>query len=320
MCCQICVAGYTVAMRIRALIPIFLLVLPLSASAASLYLDPDTGTYGPGDTFITNIRMNPEGDCVNAAEVTLSYPSQNMRAADFSKGSSILSLWVQEPKIDTKAGTVTFSGGIPGGYCGRIQGDPSVTNVIGKVVFTVTDTSARRAAIRFTNSALYLNDGRGTKIVPQFHDATIDLAEEPRQASNPWLAEVGADTIPPDPFDVQIESTRGVFGGKYYIVFTTVDKQSGIDHYEVVENGSWARAKSPHLLPDQSLRGGIEVRAIDKAGNIRLGTYIEGSAPPRVTGLEDYMALFVITIVLALVLVARHFLNRRKKSTTDQSS
>ncbi len=304
-------------MRIRTLVPLLLLTLPMSASAASLYLDPDTGTYGPGDTFVLNVRLNPEGDCVNVAEVTLSYPSESMRAADFSKGGSILSLWVQEPKIDTKAGTVTFSGGIPGGYCGRIQGDPSLTNVIGKVVFTVTNATARRAAIRFTNSALYLNDGHGTKLIPEFRDATIQLAAQATQSGNPWLAEVGADTMPPDPFDVQVESTRGVFGGKYYIVFSTIDKQSGVDHYEVVENGSWAKATSPHLLPDQSLRGGIEVRAIDKAGNIRLGTYVEGSAPARVSNFEDYTALIVILLVLAITLCAHYFLNKRKKETID---
>src|SRR6185369_401021 len=128
-------------MNFKTLLLAFLLsASPASASAASLYLDPGSGTYGPGDTFILNVRLNNEGECINAANVVLTYPTASLRAADFSKGGSILSLWVIEPQIDTKAGTVTFAGGIPGGYCGRIAGDPSLTNVIGKVVFTVTKT------------------------------------------------------------------------------------------------------------------------------------------------------------------------------------
>src|SRR6185503_20749685 len=98
-------------MHIKTLIPALLLILtPVSVSAASLYLDPDMGTYGPGDTFIVNVRLNTDGDCVNAANVVLNYPAGSMRAVDFGKGGSILTLWVIEPKIDTKAGTVTFAG------------------------------------------------------------------------------------------------------------------------------------------------------------------------------------------------------------------
>lgn len=304
-------------MHIRILVPLLLLTLPVTASAASLYLEPDTGTYGPGDTFVTNIRMNPDGECVNAAEVTLAYPTQSMRAVDFGKGSSIFSLWVQEPKIDTKAGTITFSGGLPGGYCGRIQGDPSLTNIIGKAVFTVIDAGARRADIRFIDSAVYLNDGRGTKVVPEYGDASIQLVSEATQSGNPWLAEVGADVTPPDLFDVQVESTRNIFNGKYYIVFSTVDKQSGLDHFEVVENGSWVRAKSPHLLADQSLKSGVEVRAIDKAGNIRLGNYVAGQVPARANAFEEYTALIVILLILVLALAARYFLNKRKNESSE---
>lgn len=296
------------------------MLTPLSASAASIYLDPSSGTYGPGDTFVVNVRLNPDGECVNAAEMTLKYPPESMRAADFSKGSSIFTLWVQEPKINTKAGTVTFSGGVPGGYCGRIQGDPSLTNIIGKVIFSVTNASAKRADIIVSEPAVYLNDGLGTRVVPETINSLIKLVPQATLSANPWLTEVGADTLPPDPFDVQVESTRNVFSGKYYAVFSTVDKQSGIDHYEVVENGVWQPAKSPHVLADQSLKGGIEVRAIDKAGNIRLGNYAEGSVPPRVTGIEDYMSLIVLVILLAVALAARYMLNRRTSATIDLRS
>jgi hypothetical protein len=293
------------------------LMVPAAASAASLYLDPETGTYGPGDTFIVSIRLNTAGDCINAANVVLTYPAGSMRAVDFGKGGSIFSLWVTEPKLDTEKGTVTFAGGIPGGYCGRIQGDPALTNTIGKVVFTVTDTSAGSADIRVSGaSALYLNDGLGTRVSAEAKPAHITLVVEPQQDGNPWLALVGEDKTPPDPFDVQIESTRGVFGGKYYAVFSTVDKQSGLDHYEMVKNGTWQRATSPQVVSDQSLSSGIEIRAIDKAGNIRLGSYVEGSAPRRVAGAGDYAALAIIVVILAAALLARHYLNRRKATDT----
>ena len=293
------------------------LMLPTSVTAASLYLDPDTGTYGPGDTFIVNVRLNTDGDCINAANVVLTYPAASMRAVDFGKGGSILTLWVLEPKIDAKKGEVTFAGGIPGGYCGRIQGDPSLTNTIGKVVFTITNADAGSAQIRVSaSSALYLNDGRGTKVTPEVSNTSITLSPVAVQAENPWLSLVGEDQTPPDAFDVQIESTRGVFSGKYYAVFSTVDKQSGVDHYEMVKNGIWQRVTSPSVVDDQSLASGIQVRAIDKAGNIRLGTYVEGSAPVRQSSVDDYAALAILLLILLGALFARHFLNKRKASAT----
>lgn len=304
-------------MYIRTILAALLFALPASASAASLYLDPSSGTYGPGDTFIVSVRLNTGSDCINAANVSITYPASSMRAVDFSKGGSIFSLWVSEPKLDIQKGTVSFAGGIPGGYCGRIQGDPSLTNTIGKVVFTVTDGSAKNATIRLSNtSALYLNDGHGTKVVPDVNSATITLAPSAVQAQNPWLTEVGADTTQPDPFDVIVESTKSVFGGRYYLVFSTVDKQSGIDHYEMVINGTWQKVTSPHVVDDQTLQSGIEVRAVDKAGNIRLGTYVPGAVPPRETSPSDYLALLAILFLLLGALLARYYLNKRAKAST----
>lgn len=304
-------------MYIRAILTGLLLLLPVSASAASLYLDPDSGTYGPGDTFIVSVRLNTDGECINAANVALTYPASNLRATDFSKGGSIFSLWVSEPKLDSQKGVVSFAGGIPGGYCGRIQGDPALTNTIGKAVFTVTDVSSGQAVIRLSNgSSVYLNDGKGTKVTPKVNSAAIKLVQERQTTENVWVASVKEDITPPDPFDVQIESTRSVFGGKYYAVFSTVDKQSGLDHYEMVINGTWQNVTSPKVIDNQALSGGIEVRAIDKAGNIRLGTYIEGSVPPRQIAIEDYAALLVILLILGIALVARHFLNKRESTPT----
>src|ERR1043166_3587861 len=91
-------ARYTIYMYIRHLaLALLIAAAPFSASAASIYLDPDKGTYGPGDTFIVNVRLNTDGECINAANVELVYPAKSLRAVDFSKGGSIFSLWVTEP-------------------------------------------------------------------------------------------------------------------------------------------------------------------------------------------------------------------------------
>ena len=278
------------------------ILFPRSFShAALLYVDPGAQTYGVGDTFIASVRVDNEGECVNAALVEIIYPTKSLRAVDFSRGDSLFSLWTEEPSIDTESGRVTFSGGVPGGYCGRIQGDPSLSNVIGKIVFTVIEATEVKADIIVTDTTrVYLHDGLGTEASLRTQGAKIGLSPEPTLTNNEWLAEVKDDTVPPDSFTIEIQSTRGVFGGRYYAVFSTVDKQSGLSHYEIFERGAWQETRSPHKLYDQSLSD-VQIRAIDKAGNVRMGEYVPGSAPPRL-GLElDFASVALALLALLAV-------------------
>ena len=296
---------------------------PYTALAATLSLDQATSTYGPGDTFIETIRIDNEGDCINAANIALAYPKETLRAVDFSRGDSIFSLWAVEPHIDTDAGTIVFAGGVPGGYCGRIAGDAALSNVLGKVIFTVVSATAPKATIHFAPaSAVYLNDGAGTLAKLHVRDATITLVPTAQLASNQWLSDVADDHTPPQPFTVQVESTSGVFGGRYYIVFSTTDKESGLDHYEISENGVWKRISSPYLLKNQSLlgiAGDIQVRAIDKAGNIRMGDYSPAATPKRQLSFTDLVP-FLIWIGIILLIGGKWYIDhkRRKMRTTQQ--
>ena len=286
-------------------------LLPFFADAAALYLDPISGTYGRGDTFAINVRINNAGECINAAEIEVRYPKETMRAVDFSRGSSILSLWVEEPWIDTENGIVRFSGGIPGGYCGRIQGDPVISNVLGRIIFTVISAESNEARVRISpESLVYLNDGLGTAATVSVEDAVFSLVPQPTLSENEWLKEVGEDTIPPDAFEVQVESTQGVFDGKYYLVFSTLDKQSGLDHYELFEREVWKRIESPYQLRDQALRDPVQVKAIDKAGNERLGSFDPTTIPTRKTSKREYTIIIGILLLLLAAGAVRMYTRR----------
>jgi hypothetical protein len=73
-----------------------------------------------------------------------------------------------------------------------------------------------------------------------------------------------------------------LFGGKYVLIFNTIDRESGISHFEVAEQKlkfcfpsekeKWERAESPYLIKDQSLKSIIKVKAVDKVGNERIVT------------------------------------------------
>ncbi len=284
-----------IVLRGSAIIFVCCLLFPPLVEAATLYLEPATGQFQPGETFIVDIRIDTEGECINAVEANLSFSSDILKATDFSRGESILSLWVKEPtfsvvscgEADVSCGLVSFSGGIPGGYCGRIPGDPGTSNLLGKIIFrapgmTIRETTQNGtqnyAKISFLESSkVLLNDGLGTPAKLTTKGATIKITEVgPLKISkNEWQKELAEDKIPPELFEIKIYKDPLIFDGKYFIVFTTSDKQTGLDYFEIKEGErNWKRAESPYLLEDRELRSIIKVKAVDKSGNERIAEHI----------------------------------------------
>ena len=269
------------------------LLLPTLVSAATLSLDSAKGSFGPGDMFLVTVRLDTDTDeCINAADITVKYPIEWLKATAFSKGESLLTLWPEEPVIDTEHGTVTFSGGIPAGYCGRVQGDPGRTNILGKVAFSINasplsgnaPTAPLSVPLTFASSTKVLeNDGFGTEAKLTLTGTDITRVRTSQGKTNEWLDIVRGDTIPPDEFKIEVAHDQATFGGKFFVVFSTVDKQSGVDHYEVSEDdpsrlgfvygknvkSEWKTTTSPYVLLDQTLQSRVIVRAIDNAGNIQ---------------------------------------------------
>lgn len=215
------------------------------------------------------IEVNTKGEEINALEGTLALP-KGMRA-HVAVGGSIISLWVEEPQL--KDGMVRFSGITPGGF----EGVHSVFTIQGE--FTPRDLEGAR----FEDVVALKNDGTGERV-------PVSLSFS--------LTPFRADTEPPESFMPSISSDPALFDGKYFLVFTTQDKNSGIRRYEVREGrfGFWREAESPYPLTHQRLDRNIYVKAIDDAGNERVAIV---PATESHAWWESY-GLFAILIVLVL--------------------
>jgi len=297
--------------KIQKLLAIFLFSIfyfLFSASgvgAAVLYLEPSSGEYYQDDTFLVEIRIDTEGECINTVKADLSFSKEILEAKDFSQGDSILTLWLEKPKIDQKSGLISFTGGIPGGYCGELPGEPGKPNLLGRIIFQPKEVSGGQpsAKVEFLESSqVLLNDGFGTPAKLTRKGAVFTILPEKREVpKEEWQEELAKDTIPPEPFEIEIQQTPEIFEGKYFITFSTTDKQTGIDYYEVSEvppiwtlkTAKVEKAESPYLLKDQSLSSIIKVRAVDKAGNERIAEYIPPKKP---------LPYWIIIIISALCL------------------
>ena len=283
--------------------------IPFLSNAAILYISPESSQKNIGDTFIQSIRMNTEGEFINIADIKISFPENILTFQDFSKGDSILSLWLDEPAV--KNGVISFSGGVPAGFQGS-------DGLLGRIVFRVNSKASKQAdesgnitanLTFLEDSKVFLNDGKGTTGAASFKNAIIAVNSQLSQTiQNEWEQHVKLDGTSPEPFTIEISQESSVFDGKYFITFSTVDKQTGVDHYEVLEyfDGKTyenKNAQSPYLLQNQDLGGIIRVSAVDERGNVAIAEI----RPPASQEQNDFPWREIIGAAAVLGLITAGF-------------
>jgi hypothetical protein len=289
----------------------FCIMKPIATNAADLYLESSQDSYSPNEIFKAEIRLNvvsPED--VTAIEGEIKYNNHDLKAIDFLKGNSILT-YVDEPKINQEEGIVTFSGIIPGGYTGRLLGDPGESNLLGTIVFQTLKTTNPQTLIEITkNSKILVNAGEELKnnLVLKSLNIKINPQEVVFNPLNELEKAKEEDKIPPEEFKPEIVQING----QYFIVFNTQDKQSGIDHYEVAtlkENllgqlkfiSNFKEGESPYPLKEADLNKVIEIKAIDKAGNERIAILYPQVQIKWYQNYKNWIIIIVVIFVLYLL-------------------
>lgn len=321
---------------------VFLLLPSFKADAATLYFSPERADYNIGDIFTVDVKLdleNGEG-CINTVQGVIGFDNTYLAATDFGTGDSFLSLWLEQPKSSDMDDInyqkrLKFTGGIPGGYCGRIPGDAGDSNIVGKIVFKVVNSGSDGAAVTKTKLFFYpdtqilMNDGFGTQANVKYNEAEFGISKINSGNLEEWEKLKTADNVPPEPFTLQLLQNPGIYDGKFYLVWNTTDKQTGIDHYEVAEipekepntwksffknmfsgkkaGEEWVRAQQPYTIKDQKLRSLIRVKAVDKAGNSQISEYFPDNfeQPQAGSGRKILAGVVLLIIAMGAVYVMR---------------
>lgn len=240
---------------------VLLAFLPVLASASSISVsNQSTSTLNQGDEVRLDVFLNTEGDTINTVMGKLSIPRDVFEVKEVLNGNSAVTLWVEAPNTDdlSNTGSSTFAGIIPGGYRserGYLFSIILKTRVAGKATIKLDDlnviqNTADAKLERLANSNLQLGISRevGTYVI----SATTD-------------------EIAPENFRPLIAQDKDMFDGKYFAIFVTQDKGSGVDYFEVKEGrwGKYERGESPYILKNQNADSVLYIKAVDKAGNSR---------------------------------------------------
>jgi len=252
--------------------------------------------------FDAALFIDTKGDAINAIEGTVLFPADIFEIKKIYDGDSIINFWVDKPRALSE-GSVAFSGAIPGGFSGE-------RGLVLSLVFSVKKEGVGEISLEKTR--VFAHDGTGATVAITAKKTSINAisAKEAQRLSITSGSLFEKDITPPETFIPKITSDEGVFKGKWFIVFATQDKGSGIHHYEVCEGvRACVVAESPYLLKNQSRDSAVVVKAIDNNGNQRIG----------VVNAKTMWVWYAILITLTVVLVGFVYLLMRALWTKKKS-
>lgn len=282
------------------------LSVPLTASAAVIFFGAAQKEVGIDLPQEIGVFINTEREEINAFEGTVALKKSEFKIQEVLTGNSIVNFWIQDPNNSVVCKedvcTVSWRGMITGGY----RGEKGYLFSIVAVPVTAGDVSIHAGSLRVLKA-----DGEGTAVQTSESPLILAASATPKDGSS-FLPSF--DIVPPEAFFPEVNRDPNILDGKWFLVFSTQDKNSGVDHYEVRENGifggSWEKATSPYVLHDQALASNIEVKSIDKAKNTRLVTI---SAPNHLARYTNYGILGVILLVLIVFFSLAWRTHRNKK-------
>src|SRR3989338_5248512 len=80
------------------LLSAFCFLFPAATTyAAQVYLLPKTQTIHVGETLISELRLNTEGEQINAFEIKVLYPKDILKIQNVAEGGSLANLWIRDP-------------------------------------------------------------------------------------------------------------------------------------------------------------------------------------------------------------------------------
>ncbi|MCK5027741.1 MAG: hypothetical protein KAS07_04955 [Candidatus Pacebacteria bacterium] len=296
--------------RSITIIIVFLFASPFFASAAEFYIETVPTSARVGEFIEAILFLDTQNDTINAIEGSVSY-SPHLSVSHIYHGDSFVTFWMKPPVVE--GDSIFYAGIVPGGYRGEVspRWQGYRPGKVMKIVFEVHKSGEAWIQVN-RESVVLLHDGSGTEAQLTVKDIALTVSGGV-EAFFPNVVDWN-DAVEPEPFvPIVIRNPDRRFGGKYYLIFETTDKLSGIHHYEVREGeGGFVPTISPYLLENQKRNVEISVKAVDKAGNERMETI----DPVVILLWYETMCIRIVTLALVLLLllvaVVRRYTQKKK--------
>ncbi len=155
-----------------ALFAVFFLISSRAFALTTVYFDTANMNVQNGNVFDVNLKISSDKS-INVINGTLIFDKSKLSVKAVKTDGSIFSVWQTSPVFDNNKGTITFDGGVPGGFVGNAGEVLTIT-------FVAKNSGA--AKIDFQDIfSVYLNDGLGTEINPWMQPMQLSIALSPTE-------------------------------------------------------------------------------------------------------------------------------------------
>ena len=296
----------------KILIFIFCLFFAKPVFAAEFFATASNYSLEVGEFVQVDFFLNTEQVEINALETYILYPQNILSVADMAYGGSVINYWIEKPH-NTENGKIFLSGITPGGF-------NETSAPILSVIFKTLETG--KAEIIFGKSKTLKNNGLGTEVKNNYKTLFLNI-QPGLQGKDLESVYSALDQTPPEIFEPIVYEDDAIALGKKVLIFDTLDKDSGLSKYEVLEErilnlfgfeikiGRWQPAQSPYFLKDQKLKSNIYVKAIDRAGNFYVASVLLAKSSHWYTNFNFWV--IIIIVLLLLYLFGRVYVHYHKK-------
>ncbi len=241
-------------------------------------------------SFLVEVWFEAKDQKINALEGNILL-DKNLILEQILETETTISLWIEKPQL--KDDKIIFAGIIPGGLEEKAK------------IFTLKLKSKEsgEALISFNNLKALINDGYGTEDKVISENLKINIKEKALAQEEKFV-----DEIPPRILEYQITKIPEIYGNKWVLVFRGIDKESGVDRYEIKEDENFYPAESPYLIKNQLLNKPIFLKVIDKFNN---ETIIKIPSRRPYLQIEYLLLAFLVFFLILFVLKLKRW--QRKK-------
>ena len=188
--------------------------------AADMFFLPEAKNLRPGEIYEAKLLISSK-ETVNAFEGKILFSKNNLRAEEIRDGNSLVNLWIERPQ-ERESGVVSFSGVTPGGYAGE-------NGYLFSIIFEALGNGSGQVELKDVKALK--NDGHGTPAQIYLKPLVYKISGDPAGPESELTKKpIMVDNNPPEEFKPEIVFIDEINGGKWFVVFTAQDKESGLDH------------------------------------------------------------------------------------------
>jgi hypothetical protein len=262
-------------------------------AATTLYFEAATGSVSVGSAFPVRILLDTDQP-VNAYTMHVRYSSNILGLQDTNNASSIITVWQGDPAV-LAGGEIAVNGGSLTAFTGK-------HGQLLQIDFVPSATGT--ATLSFIGPAVYLANGKGTKVIPQTKNLQVVVSGTAGASPSPAAASAKPEIIPPviqylamiqDPFN----------GNQKLLAFLASDSGSGVSGTEIryrtgLSWSPWQAVTNPAPLPKGVWE--VDFRTVDHAGNVTEQIVYDWAALTTFALIAGAIGIVIIVAVLFFVL------------------